>query len=807
MFAADDRQGGRSRRLSPRPDSEPVVVEEIRVRGTVQGVGFRPTVWRLAQEARLTGKVANDGDGVLIRLEGPAPAIDRLLDRLREDPPPLARIESVERRRLEIEPASADFRIVESRGGVMRTAVAADAAICPACRAEIFSPAARRFHHPFANCTHCGPRFSIIRAAPYDRTRTSMAAFALCPDCAREYGDPADRRFHAQPIACPACGPRARLIRFDGNDVASDDAVAAAAAQIAGGAIVAVMGIGGFHLACDATNEAAVARLRAGKRRYGKPFALMARDLAVIRRYADPDAAECRLLESSAAPIVLLRAAGPDRLPEAVAPGLDQLGFMLPYTPLHVLLMERLDRPVVMTSGNLSDEPQAIDNDEAVERLGAIADVALLHDRAIVNRIDDSVIRIAAGAPRILRRARGYAPAEIALPPGFAAAPPILAFGGELKSTFCLVKNGAAILSQHQGDLENAAAFADYEKNLGLYTALFDHRPTILATDRHPDYLSTKHARAAAQQSGLPLITVQHHHAHIASCLAENGWPLEAGPVLGIALDGLGYGDDGAIWGGEFLLADYRSYRRLGTLKPVAMLGGAQAIREPWRNTYAHLAAAFGWPHVAAEYGALELVRALAQKPLATFDAMLQRGLNVPVASSCGRLFDAVAAAVGLCREQALHEGQGAMLLEASVDPSALAGADAYPFAIEPLPGTMLRCIEPRSMWQALLDDLVCGTLPGAIAARFHRGLARAIVDMAATVMQSGTSVDAIALSGGCFQNRILLEEVVAGLQPLGRRILLQSEVPSNDGGLALGQAAVAAATALAASRETALCA
>ena len=788
-----------------------IVVETVRVRGTVQGVGFRPTVWRLAQGEGLAGTIGNDGGGVLIRLEGPELAIERLLGRLEASPPPLARIESIERKRLDEAPSCTDFRIIESETTGMRTAVAADAAICPACKAEILSPFERRSRYPFANCTHCGPRFSIIRAAPYDRARTSMADFALCADCAREYRDPADRRFHAQPIACPVCGPRVRLIRLDGRldggaveSGGMPDAVEAAACLIARGEILAIKGIGGFHIACDATDAAAVARLRERKHRDAKPFALMARDLAVIRRYADASDAECSVLESPAAPIVLLRANGPERLPQAIAPGLDQLGFMLPYTPLHVLIMQRLDRPVVMTSGNLSDEPQAIDNDEAVERLGGIADFALVHDRAIVNRIDDSVLRFAAGAPRILRRARGYAPGRMALPPGFEAVPEILAYGGELKSTFCLVKDGAAILSQHQGDLENAATLADYEKNLGLYAALFEHHPAVLAADRHPEYLPAKHAREAAGARGLQLVEVQHHHAHIASCLAENGRAREAGPVLGIALDGLGFGDDGTLWGGEFLLADYAGYRRLGTFKPVPMLGGAQAIREPWRSTYAHLSAALGWQDFAARYGGLELCSFLDRMPRATLDAMLRRGINTPLASSCGRLFDAVAAALSLCREWARYEGEGAMLLEAAVDHAALEGGDhapAYPFAVHrPAPGD-LAYIDTLPMWQALLDDLGRGTPAGVIAARFHAGLARAVAAMAAQAISNveaeGVAIDTIALSGGCFQNRVLLEQVMARLAALGRAVLTQSEVPSNDGGLALGQACIAAAAVL----------
>ncbi|MEZ5829690.1 MAG: carbamoyltransferase HypF [Dongiaceae bacterium] len=793
--------------------ARPIVAAcEVRVRGQVQGVGFRPTVWRLAHACGLTGQVRNDPDGVLIQLEGAEDAIARFLDHLPLEAPPLSRIEAIERHDLSGPLGFADFAIVQSTTGHAHTPVTPDAAICPACKAEILSPFERRFRYPFANCTHCGPRFSIVRSVPYDRASTSMAAFAMCPACAAEYGDPADRRFHAQPVACHVCGPRATLQRFDGRAVSYDqysmlDDVDAVAGLLLKGEIVAIKGLGGFHLACDATNAGAVARLRARKRRYRKPFALMARDLEIVRRYCSISAAETDLLASAEAPIVLLEANGPERLPDEIAPGFDTLGFMLPYTPLHVLLMRRLSRPVVMTSGNLSEEPQVIANEDALGRLGSIADYILLHNRDIENRIDDSVVRIMAGAPRLLRRARGYAPAQIKLPKGFEGAPEILAFGGELKATFCLVKDDAAILSQHQGDLEDAATFDDYQKNLRLYEALFTHRPELLAADLHPDYLSTKLARAAAQERGLPLTMIQHHHAHIASCLAENARPIDTPPVLGVALDGLGYGEDGAIWGGEFLVADYCSFRRAGTFKPVAMIGGAQAIREPWRNTYAHLAAEMGWARFAINYDELDLYAYLADKPRDLLDRMVRAGINAPLASSCGRLFDAVAAAVGLCRDLAAFEGEGAMLLEAAIDKAALHDEDealAYPFAIPQLKSSDLPYIEPLAMWQALLGDMILKTPVPIMAARFHRGLARAIAGMVAKLAQAEANdgIDTVALSGGCFQNRTLLEETERRLRALDYKVLTQSRVPANDGGLALGQAAVAAARAIRSGKE-----
>jgi len=786
---------------------------EIRVRGTVQGVGFRPTVWRHATGCGLCGEVMNDSEGVLIRVGGAAGAIDRFVELLRSDAPPLARVEAIETAPLAAPPRAAAFRIAESRPGAAHTPVGPDAALCAACREEVLSPFQRRFRYPFTNCTHCGPRFSIVQAVPYDRAATTMASFPLCPDCGREYDDPADRRFHAQPVACHACGPRARLIRLDGRAVSFDqhsmlDDVDAAGSLIAKGEIVAIKGLGGYHLACDATNSAAVERLRARKRRFAKAFALMARDLGVVHRYAAVSAAEAQLLESPEAPIVLLEADGPERLPAAVAPGLTTLGFMLPYTPLHLLALRRLARPVVMTSGNLSDEPQATDDRDAVQRLSGIADYALVHDRAVANRIDDSVVRVMAGAPRLLRRARGYAPRPLRLPPGFEAAPDLLAMGGELKAAFCLLKDGAALLSQHQGDLEDARTWDDYLKNLALFAGLFDHAPAAVAVDCHPDYLSRKHGLEIARDRGLPLVEVQHHHAHVASCLAENGVSLGAAPVLGVALDGLGYGEDGALWGGEFLLADYVGYRRLGTFKPVAMPGGMQAIREPWRNTYAHLMAELGWARLAMNYEGLALLRFLAARPRAALDAMIRGGVNSPAASSCGRLFDAVAAALGLCHEQAFHEGQAAAELEALVDRRTLVDEDealAYPFAIPNLPGKDLPYIEPLAMWMALLGDLILETPAPVIAARFHRGLAKAVAAMVRRLAGDGGDAplfDTVALSGGCFQNRVLLEETMRRLAGVGFRVLTQAQVPSNDGGLALGQAAIAAARLLTGRRE-----
>ncbi|MEJ2576180.1 MAG: carbamoyltransferase HypF, partial [Gammaproteobacteria bacterium] len=708
--------------------------ERLRVRGQVQGVGFRPTVWRIARDLGLDGDVRNDGEGVLIRLLGSATAVDAFCRRLRAQCPPLARIDALERAPLADPPTRTGFHIVESAATAVRTGVVPDAATCPACRAEITDPTDRRHRYPFTNCTHCGPRLTIVRAIPYDRANTSMAVFPMCPTCAAEYADPADRRFHAQPNACPACGPRVWLedpsgARLDPAAFGAADAIQAAARLLAEGRILAVKGIGGFHLACDAANAPAVDELRRRKRRFHKPFALMAADLATIGRYARVGAAEAELLAGSAAPIVLLeRLPDAPRLAPGIAPGQATLGWMLPYSPVHHLLLadwrERAAGALVMTSGNLSDEPQCIDNAEAHGRLTEIADALLMHDREIVNRADDSVVRVLDGAPRLLRRARGYAPAAISLPAGFADAPPLLALGGELKNTLCLVRDGRAVLSQHLGDLEDARAADAFERAIALYETIFAHRPERLVVDRHPDYRSTRYGRARAAREGLSLDAVQHHHAHVCSVLADNDWPLDGPAVIGVALDGLGFGTDGTVWGGEFLYADYRGFERLGRLRPVAMPGGTRAILEPWRNAYAQLAATFGWENFAARWPTLELTRWLGTQPLGLVQTMLARGLNCPASSSCGRLFDAVAATLGVRREGISYEGQAAIELETLAE----AAADrrgAYPFERN---GAAPFAVDPAPMWSALLDDLARGEPAPDIAARFHRGLAAVVV-------------------------------------------------------------------------------
>jgi len=770
--------------------------QQIRVTGLVQGVGFRPGVWRLANECGLIGEVWNDGAGVTIRVWGEGADLDRFCERLLAEPPPLAEITAITREPLSEAPPNDEFRIVPSRGGAVQTGVVADAATCAACREEIRDPEDRRYRYPFTNCTHCGPRLSIVRSIPYDRANTSMQAFTMCPACRAEYDDPADRRFHAQPNACPVCGPKVWLVdpAADGNENLagrSMDALQRASELLAAGRILAIKGIGGFHLACDAGQAEAVAELRRRKGRFHKPFALMARDLAVVRRYALLGEVEAQWLQSPAAPILLLERNGQHPLPQALAPGQRTLGFMLPYSPLHHLLLAGWEHPLVMTSGNLSEEPQCTDNRDAAKRLHPLADAWLLHDREIVNRVDDSVARVMNGVPRLLRRARGFAPAPLPLPPGFEGAEPLLALGGELKNTFCLLKDGQAILSQHLGDLENELTFKDYTCTLELFTRLLEHRPRTLVGDLHPNYRSTRYGRELADRRGLAWHQVQHHHAHIASVLAEHRWPLQRGRVLGIALDGSGFGPDGSIWGGEFLLADYRGFERLGRLRPVPLPGGTQAILQPWRNSFAQLHSLFGWDRVREQWAGLEPIRWLDRQPLELLSGMIERGLNSPLTSSCGRLFDALAGLLGVCREGISYEGQAAIELEALMPVDALESQAGYPFETLAAEGGVI--LDPTPLWTAVLSDLQRGVPAGTVAARFHAGLADALAELAVELCRRH-GIDTVALSGGVMQNRTLFQALTyklraAGLEPLSHRL-----VPANDGGLALGQAVIAAA-------------
>ncbi|MCX7890272.1 MAG: carbamoyltransferase HypF [Rhodobacteraceae bacterium] len=734
----------------------------IRIRGQVQGVGFRPFVWRLARRLGIRGEVMNDGEGVLVRAFGPGPALDALERALVAEAPPLARIDAVEARALPPGPLPEGFAIAASAATGADTAVAPDAATCPDCAAEIRDPAARRHGHAFANCTCCGPRFSIIAGLPYDRARTAMAAFPMCPDCAREYGDPADRRFHAQPVACPACGPR--LWFETGGRAVPGEAVALAAGVLKAGGIVAVKGIGGFHLACDATAADAVLRLRAFKRRPVKPFALMGTE-AMIRRHAGVSRPALALLRDPAAPIVLLPMAG-EALPEAIAPGQGRLGWMLPHAPLHHLLLDAAGRPLVMTSANRSGEPPLAENAEARAQLAGMADGFLMHDREILRRQDDSVE--CADPPMVLRRGRGRVPGALPLPAGFAEAPPVTAYGGQIKAAICLLRQGQALLSQHLGDLGSAPCRDEYVRTDADLATLFGHRPVAVACDLHPAYASTAHAEG----KGLPLHRVQHHHAHLAACLAENGWPRDGGPVAGILLDGTGLGEDGTIWGGEILVGDYRAFRRVAWLRPAPLAGGDAASREPWRNAVMRLDQA-GLPGLAD--------RIFADRPVAAIRRLAAAGTNAPPASSAGRLLDAAAAILGFPGLAQGFEGEAAMWLEALAGTGGRGAGEVVEAA----------GLDPAGMIRALAAGLDRGVPRARLAAGIQTGLALAFARGARAEVEAGRAM-AVALSGGCFQNRAILAACRAALRDIP--VMTHRRVPANDGGLALGQALVAAA-------------
>jgi hydrogenase maturation protein HypF len=772
----------------------------LRVRGIVQGVGFRPGTLKLAREHAIVGSVWNEGTAVVIEAFGPPArltAFESAVATLRRGG---ARVDALDAEPIARPgPLPEAFEIAHSAAAIPGMGIAPDWVTCSACVAETLDPFSRRYRYPFTACTDCGPRLSVFERTPYDRANTTLAAFPLCPDCAAEYADADDRRFHAQAIACHVCGPHATLLRLDGRAFALDaltslDDVDAATTLINRGEVVLIKGLGGYQIACDARNESAVSRLRLAKHREAKPFALMARDLDMVRAWCELDAVAETALTSAEAPIVLLRRrVDAPPLANGVAPELPTLGVMLPNTPLHHLLMRRRAAPIVLTSGNLSEEPQAIDLAQVHMRLTHCADYVLDHDRPIARRVDDSVGRVTAGAFRVMRRARGFAPAPLPLPSGFDVKVRVLALGGDLKNTFALVRDGQGVLSQHIGDLHDAACLADYERALGDYLDYYCFEPDLVACDRHPDYASS---RLAARQYADRSASVGHHHAHIAACLGEHGWPRDGGKVIGIALDGIGLGDDGTLWGGEFLHCDYAECTRVGTLKPVALIGGDLAAREPWRNTYAHLMAEMGWSRFEMNYASLELYRFLAAKPRPLLDALIARGDQAPLASSTGRLFDAVAAAVGICRDRVAYEGEAAIRLEGLVTDADLVEDSAldYPFAIPRLDrGRGLPYVEPLAMWQALLGDLILETPRGRIAARFHRGLAGVVVRMARQLAEA-QSAATIALSGGVFQNRILAESVLAGLAATGLRALLPRQLPANDGGLAWGQALVALA-------------
>jgi len=752
-----------------------LVRKAIEVSGIVQGVGFRPYIYRLASERQLVGNICNTAAGVSIEVQGPLAAVDDFLARLPADAPPLARITGIKVREV---PCNGDreFQIITThRGQPVRTLISPDVAVCADCLREMFDPADRRYHYPFINCTNCGPRFTIVRNIPYDRPFTSMAVFRMCPLCQAEYEEPSSRRFHAQPNACWSCGPQVELWDREGKRIEVADPIAETVARLQRGEAVAIKGLGGFHLACDATNADAVRRLRERKRRVEKPFAVMVPGLEAAERFCQADDAARQLLLSPQRPIVLLRRHADTGIAEEVAPFNRYLGVFLPYTPLHHLLFAGgRFTALVMTSANLSEEPICINNDEAVRRLQSLADCVLVHNRDILLRCDDSVTGVSGGRSRQLRRSRGFVPVPVFLRD---ETPPVLAVGGELKVTICLTEGRHAFLSQHIGDLENIESYSFFEEAIEHLQRILEITPVAIAYDLHPNYFSTRWALA---QCGLAQIGVQHHHAHIASCMAENH--LED-RVIGFALDGTGYGTDGRIWGGEVLLADFCGFERAAHLAYVAMPGGEAAIREPWRMAVSYLVHHFGSDVVRD----LPLVGDVPPKNLNVLFRMMEQGINSPLTSSCGRLFDAVAALMGI-RRQVNYEAQAAIELEMAIRNSC--DESAYPFDLLVEGDSWI--IDTRSLFQALLQDITRDVCAGDISRRFHNGLASVLVEVASRLRER-TGLERACLSGGTFQNIYLFERLCDQLVKAGFQVFSHSEVPAGDGGLSLGQALVAA--------------
>ncbi|MDI6854011.1 MAG: carbamoyltransferase HypF [Deltaproteobacteria bacterium] len=760
--------------LKATPEPGTLARKRVHVAGLVQGVGFRPFVYRLAKSLHLTGWVRNTSQGVDIEAQGAPALLESFIQDLARQAPPLARVESV--KVADIEPAGdAAFAILESKTSRgVEAVIPPDVGLCRDCAAEILDPRDRRYHYPFTNCTNCGPRFTIIRQVPYDRPRTTMSAFAMCAACEREYQDPADRRFHAEPTACPACGPKLWL--EVGNSRVDNDVLETAGRLLREGRVVAVKGLGGFHLACDAKNDAAVQTLRQRKGRVAKPFAVMVRDLKEAERLCCLDAEARKLLLSPRNPVVLARKKPESGVSAKVAPGNNYLGLLLPYTPLHLLLFEHAPAALVMTSGNLSEEPLAFTNEEARTRLAGLADALLLHNRDIHVPCDDSVVRPTPGGMVIpLRRARGYVPQTVPLP---LASPEILGVGAEQKNTFCLAWNHTALLSQHIGDLDTMEAFEFYRRAVNHFKDLARKDPQIIAHDLHPRYLSTRYALSQKEKR---LIGVQHHHAHIAACLAENG---RQEKCLGLALDGTGYGPDGSIWGGEILVADLAEFSRTGHLAQVRLPAGEGAVRQPAKMAVSYLHAAYGeaYEQVARDLG-------LEFSPLEwrVLGRQLATGLNAPLTSSAGRLFDAVAAALGICRERT-YEGQPAVELEMAADPQESGfyqvplRKDAEPFIVDTV-----------SLFRQTVKDRLSGTDHAIVAARFHNSLVKGLA-AACVAGRERTGLNLVALSGGVFQNALMAVSLKDRLEQAGFEVLAHRLVPPNDGGISLGQVAVAAA-------------
>ncbi len=746
--------------------------KRIEIEGVVQGVGFRPFVYNAARHWEVAGFVLNNGRGVVIEAEGDFGKLAGFLWTVRSDIPPLASITRFDV--TDAAPCGEHAFVIRESDGETRAAaqISPDTFVCDDCLAELFDPADRRHRYPFINCTNCGPRYTIVTGIPYDRPKTTMADFSMCPACRAEYDDPASRRFHAQPNACPACGPQVSLCDAAGNPVAYDDPVEKAVELLKAGKIVAVKGLGGYHLAVDAGNDAAVGELRRRKERDEKPFALMAFSTGEVLDFCSAEAEEVKLLAGVERPIVLLRKKKGHRVSPQVAPRNDFFGVMLPYTPLHYLLLKDNFTALVMTSGNISDEPIAYEDDEAATRLQQIADFFLTHNRRIHTRTDDSIVRLMAGRTLMLRRSRGYVPRALFLKD---EVPPVLATGAELKNTVCLTRGDQAYLSQHVGDLKNSEVYESFCRTIGHLENILEIEPVAIAHDLHPDFYSTRYAE---ERSGIERIPVQHHHAHLASCLAENG---HDGEAIGIIFDGLGYGIDGNIWGGEFLVGGYKSFRRLGHFSHIPMPGGDAAVKEPFRMALSYLFRVYG-----DELPDIPLVRAIPKKELTLFRQMIDKELNAPLTSSCGRLFDGVAALVGL-RHVVSYEGQAALELEQAADPLA---DGCYPFNLVKDSGGF--CLDYPALITAVVEDMQAGETVATISGRFHNTLANVVLSATRRIWNL-TGLETVALSGGVFQNKLLTEKVVQSLRDDSFTVLTHSRVPPNDGGLALGQAVIAA--------------
>ncbi len=751
----------------------------IWITGIVQGVGFRPYVYNLAKSHQLKGWVNNTSNGVNIHVEGETLAVQAFITQLQHNPPPLAQIDQITVEKNAPE-GHLDFTIQHSQDDPADfIPISADVATCADCHRELFNPTDRRFHYPFINCTNCGPRFSIIKSIPYDRPNTTMRGFNLCPECQAEYQNPQDRRFHAQPIACTVCGPQISLLQANHNALEGDPALLQARQLIKQGKILAVKGLGGFHLVCDAKNPAAVTTLRQRKQRIGKPFALMTYDLQTINAYAQLTKAASEQLASPQAPIVLLDAKQPSQLAPDIAPGQYRLGFMLPYTPLHWLLLEPATGypdVLVMTSGNLSDEPIAYRDDDGIQRLSCLADAFLLHNRPIHMRVDDSVMAILDEKPQLIRRSRGFAPNPLRLKTNL---PPILAVGAMLKNTFCLTRNQYAFISHYIGDLQNAETLLAFEQGISHYENVFRITPSLIACDLHQDYLSSQYAQKRSGAANLPLVQIQHHHAHIAACLAEHGRN-SADPVIGVSFDGTGLGTDGVIWGGEFLLANTKGFSRPWHLAEMLLPGGEVSIQKP-----ARMALSLLWQHGIGWDARFESMQALSDIEKTTLINQLERKINTPLTTSMGRLFDGVAALTGIC-QFASDEAQAAIELETAAWQERHTTQKGYPFALEQ------GKINLTAMLASIVEDIQQNTAKPVIAARFHQTVAQIVLETCIQI-QHESGIKIVALSGGVWQNMLLTQRTTTLLKNQGFEVLLHRQIPCNDACISLGQAMIAA--------------